>query len=67
MNLHVSEQERELLTKLIDREISDLGSEIRHTNTHEFRNDLNMYRDQLRMLSTRLVASDQGAEVKAAR
>ena len=66
MNLQVSEQERELLATLIDREVSDLSSEIRHTNTHDFRDSLNAYRNQLRALSTRLASSNQEAEAESA-
>ncbi|HNO76983.1 MAG TPA: hypothetical protein PKN33_02900 [Phycisphaerae bacterium] len=61
MNLQVNDHERELLVKLIDREVTDLSAEIRHTNTHDYRADLNTYRDQLRSLSERLVSCDQGA------
>ncbi len=67
MNLQVNDEERELLVKLIDREVTDLSAEIRHTTTHDYRVDLNSYRDQLRELSKRLVSCDEDAATKASR
>ncbi|MCP4246427.1 MAG: hypothetical protein GY778_05195 [bacterium] len=48
MNVELSERERELLVQLIDREVSDLGPEIRHTQTYNYRDEL---KDEKRVLA----------------
>lgn len=65
MNFQFSDEEREILTSLIAREISELGSEIRHTATHEYRENLTAYRVRLRNLSERLTRSSQVSEFRA--
>ena len=40
MILELTEAEREALLTLVEREISDLGPEIRHTTTRTYRDDL---------------------------
>ncbi len=64
MNLQISDKEREILNDLIAREISDLGSEIRHTATHDYRENHTAYRIQLRNLSERLTTTGRVAESK---
>lgn len=47
MNIDLTPEEREVLLALVEREIADLGPEIRHTRTRTYREDL---KDQQRTL-----------------
>lgn len=47
MTIDLTPEEREVLLALVEREISDLGPEIRHTKTRTYREDL---KDQQRTL-----------------
>jgi len=65
MNLHVTEEERGILARLIHREMSDLGPEIRHTDAADYREELKAYRDRLHTLSDRLAAPVRQPEGEA--
>ena len=58
MIIHLTDEERDILLRLVHREISDLGTEIRHTATADYRDDLKDYKHRLRDLSERLSASE---------
>lgn len=54
MIIELTEEEREALLRLVEREISDLGPEIRHTSIRSFREDLKVQKQALRQLRERL-------------
>jgi hypothetical protein len=54
MYIELNEDEREILERLLEHEISDLGPEIRHTNTSSYRDDLKAHKKALRDLLERL-------------
>jgi ribosome recycling factor len=56
MLVELTEEEREALVRLVEREISDLGPEIRHTMTSSFRDDLKLQKRTLRRFLERLRA-----------
>jgi hypothetical protein len=60
MTLELSPEEREILQKLVDREISEVGPEIRHTQTSALHDELKRYREVLISLAHRL--SGEGRE-----
>jgi hypothetical protein len=60
MTLEVTREERDILLRLIDRELGDLGSEIRRTQTSNYRDDLKVYKKQLRVLADRVKATPNG-------
>ncbi len=62
MTLELTPQERDLLVGLLDREISDLGPEIHHTDTRSFRQDLKATRQLLLHLRDRLAEHTTPAE-----
>jgi len=57
MTIELSQPERELLVEFPDREISDPGPELRHTQTTACREPLRERRDRLRGLRDRFGAS----------
>jgi hypothetical protein len=65
MHLPFTDEEYEILTKLINREISDLGTEIRRTDAHDYRDDLKVYRRQHQSLSEKMAPSHQDAALDA--
>ena len=58
MILELTEQEREVLLRLVEREISDLGPEIRRTRTSSLRNELKVHKQDLRKFVERLRTSE---------
>ena len=58
MNLQLTEEERTILVRLMQREIADLGPEIRHTDAADYRDDLKDYKHKLQELSQRLCARE---------
>ena len=60
MNVQISEEERNILVRLLHREIADLGPEIRHTDASDYRDDLRGYKHKLQGLCERLSAEDAG-------
>ncbi len=56
MTLTLSDQEWELLLQLVEREVSDLGPEIRHTTTSGLRDELKRDKHTLRRLLERMRA-----------
>jgi hypothetical protein len=58
MNVQLTEEERSILVRLMQREIAELGPEIRHTDAADYRDDLKTYRHQLQELSQRLCACE---------
>jgi hypothetical protein len=54
MIIELSEKEREELTHLLQREIADLGPEIRHTDHAEYRDELRVHKKELRSLLDKL-------------
>ncbi len=58
MVFKMSREERDLLVALIDREIRNMGPEIRHTQTSTYRDELMMEKRQLNSLVERLRQAD---------
>lgn len=56
MILELTSDERDALVSLVQREISDLGPEIRHTMTADYREELKRDRQLLMRLLERLQA-----------
>ncbi len=56
MILELTPQERDMLVEMIAREISDLGSEIHHTDSRDYREDLKARRKLLQDLLDRMSA-----------
>ncbi len=54
MTLELSPEEREIIQKLVDREISEVGPEIRHTRTSALHDELKRYREVLINLAQKL-------------
>jgi uncharacterized protein YjiS (DUF1127 family) len=54
MILELTEQERFALERMVEREVSDLGPEIHHTRTTDYRQDLKAEKRMLRELLQRL-------------
>jgi hypothetical protein len=54
MVIEVTPEEREVLLALVEREITELGPEIRHTRTQTYREDLKTQQRTLKDLSTHL-------------
>jgi hypothetical protein len=54
MIVELTQEERDMLARLVEREIADLGPEIRHTDNCHFRDELKLqkraYRDLLEHL-----------------
>lgn len=50
MMIDLTPEEREVLLKLVEREIGELGPEIRHTTTRTYREDLKAQQRTLRNL-----------------
>ena len=55
MTLELSLQESNLLCRLLERELNELPSEIRRTQTSSFRDDLKAEEQTLRRLHDRIV------------
>ena len=54
MLVELTPEQREVLLTLVEREISDLGPEIRHTTTRAYRDDLKAHKRALRDLLSQL-------------
>lgn len=54
MTVEMTEHEREMLVGLVQREISELGPEIRHTRTARYRDELKANKQMLVELLGRL-------------
>lgn len=54
MTLELSAEEREILKRLLEREISEVGPEMRHTQTSSFHDELKRYKEVLVSLAHRL-------------
>jgi hypothetical protein len=50
MMIDLTPEEREMLLTLVEREIVDLGPEIRHTRTQTYREDLKAQQQTLRSI-----------------
>ena len=61
MNMNLTQQERDLLTQLIDSALRELGPEIRRTRTYGYKDDLKRKRETLRRLRDRLAAERPSA------
>ena len=59
MLLELTNQERDLLARLIQRELDELGPEIHHTVRRDYREDLKAERRQLTELMNRLTPAPQ--------
>ena len=55
MHFDITPDQRNLLLQLVDEAMRDIGPEIRHTDSHEFRDDLKLRRTSLRDLHALLV------------
>ena len=60
MTIELNSEERDILIHLLDREISDLGPEVRRTRTSDYRAELKAEKQTLRRLSERLRTMDDG-------
>lgn len=58
MRIELSEAEREAILRLVDREISELGPEIRHTSTRSYREELKAEKQMLRKLREHLAETE---------
>lgn len=54
MRIELTESQREILENLLEREIADLGPEIRHTDARAYRDDLRAQKQVLRELLEQL-------------
>ncbi len=59
MTLKLNDHEARLLAQLVERELSDLPSEIRRTQTTTLREELKEERQALRSIHERLVVASQ--------
>lgn len=50
MHLELTRQQRNLLWQLVDQEVRELGTEIRHTDSRTYKDDLKERRGELRGL-----------------
>jgi hypothetical protein len=50
MSIELSPEERDLLLQLVDSALREIGPEIRHTTTRDYRDDLKEQRRALRSL-----------------
>ena len=56
MSVELTQQERDLLTQLVDSALREIGPEIRRTMTYDYKDDLKKQRQTLRRLRKRLAA-----------
>jgi hypothetical protein len=57
MLVELTPEEREALLTLVEREIADLGPEIRHTDTRSYRDDLKTQKRKMVELRAHLQAA----------
>lgn len=60
MTIELDSEERDILIHLLDREISDLGPEVRRTRTSDYRAELKAEKQMLKGLLERLRESSGG-------
>ena len=53
MSVELTQQERDLLTQLVDSALREIGPEIRRTMTYDYKDDLKKQRQTLRRLRDR--------------
>ncbi len=58
MRVEIPQEERDLLVAIIEREISELGPEIRHTDARKYRDELKIEKQVLLDLLARLRAAE---------
>lgn len=58
MKIEMPPEERDLLIALVEREISDLGPEIRHTDVRRYRDELKVEKQTLVDILDRLHATE---------
>ena len=63
MSVELTQQERDLLTQLVDSALRELGPEIRRTMTYDYKDDLKKQRETLRHLRDRLAADKPSAMI----
>lgn len=63
MSVELTQQERDLLTQLVDSALREIGPEIRRTQTFDYKDDLKKQREALRSLRDRLAADRPTAAV----
>ena len=61
MSVELTQQERDLLTQLVDSALREIGPEIRRTMTYDYKDDLKKQRETLRRLRDRLAADTPAA------
>lgn len=54
MQLELSERQRKLLAEMLDASLSDLGNEITHTDTRDYREFLRKRREALTTIRSKL-------------
>ncbi|MHC4236600.1 MAG: hypothetical protein ACYSUQ_15910 [Planctomycetota bacterium] len=59
MTIELTTEERDILVHLLDREISDLGPEVRRTRTSGYRDELKVRKQTLKELTGRLLHSQE--------
>ncbi len=57
MQLEITHQQAEVLKRLIEREVSEIGPEIHHTRTYSLRDELREQRTELQALHEQLVTA----------
>jgi hypothetical protein len=58
MNVELNQRERDALAQLVDAALREIGPEIRHTRTNDYKDDLKVQRETLRHLHERLTADN---------
>jgi len=58
MMIEISEHERDIIAALIQREVTDLGPEIRRTDTRNYRDELKEQKKKLQELLKRLTMAE---------
>jgi hypothetical protein len=66
MSVELTQQERDLLTQLVDSALREIGPEIRRTMTYDYKDDLKKQRETLRRLRDRLAADTPAATISEA-
>ena len=56
VSLDLTREEQEILIKYIESDVNDLHSEIAHTSSHDFKEDLKIRREVLRKVLEQLQA-----------
>lgn len=56
MQVELTQQERDVLTQLVDQALREIGPEIRRTMTYDYKDDLKKHRETLKHLHERLTS-----------